>query len=93
MDFEEDLLLLPEEKEAIDLAKGTPKHVYNKSDYYINDMEYYSQDPALVLPFKFENQSLLKYDSEDEDNVYPLSKKYDRSKDLSIIRIKFILLI
>ena len=51
-DSGEDLIFLPEEIEAIILAKGTPKHVRNKSDYYINDMEYYSSNPTLALPFK-----------------------------------------
>jgi hypothetical protein len=32
-------------------------------------------------------------DGEDEDNVYPFGKKYDESKDRSLIAIKFILLI
>jgi hypothetical protein len=42
MDYIENIKFSTEEKNAVDLAKGTTKHVYNKSDYYTNDMEYYS---------------------------------------------------
>jgi hypothetical protein len=55
-------------------------------------MRYYSATPD-SLPFSFENHKPGKYDSDEEDNVYPLSKKYDRNKDLKMITIRYILLV
>jgi hypothetical protein len=90
--------LLSEEKEAVEQAKLTNNHVSKRSDYYINDMKYYSSGPASAFPLPFQlsasihfnpdsknpvsKESLVEKDSED---VYPLSKKYDKYKDRRII--------
>jgi hypothetical protein len=110
--------LLQEEQDAVDLAKLTANHVSKRSDYYINDMKYYSSGPASAFPLPFElnefasiesaskkpaskesasKKPALKYspaidDSEDEEDVYPLSKKYIKSKDRRVILTRYIML-
>lgn len=68
----------------INQAIGEKHHLLKPHSFYTSRNQYLEADPEKSIPFKFENKIVSK-DPDEEDPVYPLSKRYSAIKDAEVM--------